>query len=123
MFPMMGTKLHFEHVDQVAFAEAIAQSLQTELGQSHRAIKTLMRWTGASARTSKNWLAGSCGPCGHHLVKLTRESDAVLATFLSLAGREHHMLLHDLSDLREPLRAAVIALDQVMPPIDTVRRD
>jgi hypothetical protein len=120
---MAAKNLHSEHVDRMAFAEAIAQSLQAELGQSHRAIKTLMRWTGASARTSKNWLAGSCGPCGHHLVELTRESDAVLATLLSLAGRDDHKLLHDLSVIREPLRAAVIALDQVMPPIGAVRRD
>lgn len=31
-------------------------ALQKELGQSHRAIKTVMGWTGASERSVKNWI-------------------------------------------------------------------
>lgn len=111
MFPKTGTKLHPGHLDQAAFARTVAQSLQQELGQSHRATKTLMRWTGASSRTAKNWLAGNCGPCGHHLVDLCRASDPMLATFLAMAGREQVRLLADLAALRDPLRAAVEAIE------------
>src|SRR3954470_9728766 len=78
------------------YASSIAEALRTELGQSHRATKTVMRWTGASDRTAKNWLSGCCGPSGRHLICLARESDTVLATVLGLAGRNRHMVGADL---------------------------
>lgn len=40
------------------YRAAIAAALREELGQTHRAIKTAMRWTGASERTVKYWIAG-----------------------------------------------------------------
>ena len=50
-------------------------------------IKMAMRWTGASERTVKYWLAGERGPSGDHLIALARHSDAVLFVLLALAGR------------------------------------
>lgn len=46
-----------------------------------------MRWTGASERTVKYWLAGERGPSGDHLIALARHSDAVLFMLFALAGR------------------------------------
>jgi hypothetical protein len=40
----------------ISYAEAIAAALKEELGDTHRATKTVMRWTGAGERTAKNWL-------------------------------------------------------------------
>jgi len=46
-----------------------------------------MRWTGASERTVKHWLAGRHGPGGAYLVVLMGESDAVFEAILEAAGR------------------------------------
>ena len=54
----------------LTYPAAIAGALENELGDTHRAIKTAMRWTGASERTIKNWYAGTHGPSGEHLVSL-----------------------------------------------------
>ena len=65
------------------YANAVAAALRTELGTSHRAIKTLRHWTDASERTAKHWLAGSHGPSGLHLIELMRHSDHALRQCLN----------------------------------------
>jgi hypothetical protein len=65
----------------------VAGALNDELGDTHRAIKTVIRWTGASERTAKNWLAGTSGPSGEHLIALARNSDEVFEAILLLIGR------------------------------------
>jgi hypothetical protein len=62
MFPKMGKTFPDDDegkVDRLKYQMAIAAALKRELGGSHRAIKIVMRWTGVSERTAKNWLAGS----------------------------------------------------------------
>nr|WP_325063985.1 helix-turn-helix transcriptional regulator [Chachezhania sediminis] len=70
------------------YRTAIAAALRDELGLTHRAIKTAMRWTGASERTVKYWIAGERGPSGEHLIALVRHSDFVFRTVLILANRQ-----------------------------------
>lgn len=84
--PKMGTVLHLE-ADQTTYRKAIADALRREVGPTHQAIKTAMRWTGASERTVKYWLSGERGPSGEHLVALARHSDGVLMEILAMAGR------------------------------------
>jgi hypothetical protein len=115
MFPKAGNKVPRRSRPGHAYAEAIAEALRTELGATHRATKTLMRWTGASERTAKNWLSGRCGPSGYHLVQLARESDIVLATLLALAGRNHHMVGAELLKMRDDLDRIVQLIDAVLP--------
>ena len=84
--PKMGTTVHLD-ADQAAYRKAIADTLRCELGPTHQAIKTVMRWTGASERTAKYWLSGERGPSGEHLIRLAQHSDAVLITILTMAER------------------------------------
>jgi hypothetical protein len=111
MFLKKGNHLPRNSNHGQAYAEAIAEALRTELGGSHRATKTLMRWTGASDRTAKNWLSGCCGPSGDHLVRLAKESDTVLATILGLADRNQHMVGADLLAIRQTLLEVVQLID------------
>jgi hypothetical protein len=94
-----------------SYPAAVAHALQRQLGGTHQAVKTVMRWTGASERTVKNWFAGSSGPRGHHLAALARHSDEVLATFLSLAGRPHTNVAMKLIDVRNRMAAALEEID------------
>lgn len=91
MFPKKGKKLHrrssVDGGSDNPFERAIAIALRSELGASHRAVKTVMVWTGASERTVKHWFAGTHGPSGPHLIDLARHSDAVLTYFLSASDR------------------------------------
>ena len=62
--PKMGTFVHL--IDKpIDYRKAMAMALHEELGSSQsRGFKMAMRWTGASERTVKYWLAGERGPSG-----------------------------------------------------------
>ncbi|WP_211095507.1 XRE family transcriptional regulator [Yoonia sediminilitoris] len=101
-------------VDRLEYQMAIAAALKRELGGAHRAIKTVMRWTGVSERTAKNWIAGSHGPSGEHLVELMRNSDEVLAAVLSLAGQSDLKIGAELHETRETLLQVLKVLDALL---------
>ena len=117
MFPKMGKTFPNEdrrRIDRVDFQAAVAAALRRELGGSHRAIKTVMRWTGVSERTAKNWFSGTHVPSGQHLVELMHHSNEVLATVLELSGRNSHKAAIQLADLRDTcLRMASIADEKI----------
>jgi hypothetical protein len=115
MLPKKGKKLHpARHRDGagVDFTELIACALRDELGSSHQAIKTVMRWTGASERTVKYWFAGTTGPSGEHLVALARNSDEILRVFLVAAERSPSLVTLKLVELRSTLLEALAAIDR-----------
>jgi hypothetical protein len=115
MFPNRGKTLQAPNcANSLLYAEAVAAALKGELGSTHRATKTIMKWTGASDRTAKNWLSGTCGPSGDHLVQLARESDAVLEAVLKLAGRQHHVIGADLLTIRQTLVGATSRIDALL---------
>lgn len=89
-FPKKGNLLHLALDPELSgtYEGLVASALRRELGGSHKAVKTLMRWTGASARTSKNWLSGTVGPNGLHLILLMTWSDAVFEVALKLSKRD-----------------------------------
>jgi hypothetical protein len=95
----------------VAYPAAIAAALRAELGNSHQAVKTVMRWTGANDRTVKNWFAGRRGPRGEHLLALMRHSNAVLEVVLQLAGREQLIVVKALLDARNVLADMLAQID------------
>ncbi|MDU0697902.1 hypothetical protein ACNFH8_12035 [Pseudomonas sp. NY15436] len=109
----MFTKTGNIFLEAEQYAHQIAQALRAELGASHQATKTLMRWTNATERTVKNWLAGTSGPRGEHLVALVMHSDAALAAFLGMARRPHASMAVELPLLRQRLMAAVEAIDSI----------
>ena len=74
IFPNRDGRSHSE----VHYATAIAAALREDLGSTHQATKTVMRWTGASERTVKNWLAAKSGPSGEHLVALSHRGPPAL---------------------------------------------
>ena len=95
--------------------QAIAAALKAELGSTHQAIKTVMRWTGASERTVKHWFAGTYAPSVPHLVSLARNSDAVLTYFLSAADRRSLSVGIQLITLRMKLIELITAIDTYEP--------
>ena len=105
----------------IPYASEIARGLRMGLGDTHRGIKIVMRWTGASERTVKNWFTGASGPSGEHLVALIRNSDEVLETCLTLAGREHTIVALKLIDARDRLIDTVALIQRLIDRIDGAR--
>jgi hypothetical protein len=96
------------------YSVTIANALREQLGDTHQAIKTIRKWTGANERTVKNWLARSNGPSGEHLVALVRNSDVVLNAFLLLAGRRHAIAVSKLAEARDQLSAMLELLQYLL---------
>lgn len=95
MFPKMGKVFpggYDREAGETMYAVMIAQALRAELGNTHQAVKTVMRWTGASERTVKHWLSGRHGPSGDYLLALLRESETVFETLLSAIGHRDIIL-------------------------------
>ncbi len=114
MFPKKGNVLPNADDEvrlEVNYRQTIAAALHRELEGTHRAVKTTMRWTGASERTAKNWIAGSHGPSGEHLISLLRHSDEVLIGLLTLAGRGEASAAVRLVEVRGRLKKALQAID------------
>ena len=110
MFPKTGNKLH-SALGEGELAILISQALVAELGESHRAVKTAMNWTGASERSVKHWLAATYAPKGNHLVALARHSDEVLWAFLAAADRADLRIAMELGAVRAKLIELVELLD------------
>ncbi len=117
MLPKSGTLLPVRRAkfSERDYASQIRQALRDELGGSRVAAKAIMRWTGASNRSARNWLNGAASPSGYHLLCLARESDAVLGAILSLSGRPELALSVD-------IRAVEIALARASGAIAVLRR-
>jgi hypothetical protein len=101
-----------EEMMEQHFNRMVAAALRNELGDSRRSIKTVMNWTGVCERTAKNWLAGSYGPSGHHLVDLAKNSEEIFDLFLVMCGRRPVITTMTLVRLRTHLADTVARLDQ-----------
>jgi hypothetical protein len=66
------------------YAQTIAELLHKEHGDSHRAIKQLMRQTDASERTIKHWLSGQHGPDTVYFLRLVVSSPVIRAFVLGM---------------------------------------
>lgn len=66
------------------YAQTIAELLRKEHGDSHRAIKLLMRQTDASERTVKHWLSAQHGPDTVYFLRLVVSSPVIRAFVLGL---------------------------------------
>src|SRR3981081_3793165 len=122
MFPKTGKKMP-PRSDGPSddYASSVARALKAELGNSHQAIKTLMRWTGANERTAKNWLSGSNGPSGDHLLEIMRNSDVVFECVLQLIDRKAVLSHRKLEQVHDALRATAQLLFEMIQSRDSPR--
>lgn len=66
------------------YAQTMAELLRKEHGDSHRAIKQIMRQTHASERTVKHWLSGQHGPDTVFFLRLVVSSPVIRAFVLGI---------------------------------------
>ena len=112
MFPKTGNTFQnggTKENAQIKYRDAVWRALASELGGTHQATKTAMRWTGVSERTARNWISGTHAPAGEHLVELMRNSDTVFA----LAGRREMHAFASLYVVRTELEAMLKAIDTI----------
>jgi len=94
-------------------ADAIAEALRREYGETHAAVKTVVALTGANQRAVKNWFEAKNAPSGESVVTLCRHSDEVLETFLLMAGRENQLRAKRIVDATTRLRELLALLDDL----------
>jgi chloramphenicol 3-O-phosphotransferase len=114
MFPKKGRKFPVSDdrpISKAQYAAIISAALHSELDNSHRSIKTVMRWTGANERTVKNWFSGINGPRGEHLICLARNCEAVFTAFNQIAKGGSTLPSSDLGHVRGLLCDAIEVLD------------
>ena len=115
MFPKTGRKLPPRGDAPIDdYASFVADALRLELGNSHQSIKTLMRWTGANERTMKNWLSGTNGPSGEHLLEILCNSDLVFDRVLQRVDRRPLLSYHKLEEVHEALRSTAQMLFEMI---------
>lgn len=96
---------------QQDYASVIALALERSVGGRRSTSKTLMRWTGASERTVKNWLSASHGPSGQHLIALAQHSSEIRQAIEVLVGYPCVGNGDQMQQLRELLAAAIMLLN------------
>jgi len=114
MLPKKGRKFQRSSSRQLGngdLAAEIGSALRAELGGSHQSVKTIMHWTRASERTIKNWLSGSNGPSGMHLIAVIRHSDAVCRLVMRMADRGEALTTVQLAGLRARMVAIIADID------------
>ena len=116
MLQKMGNSFPVSHkpIPGSSYPAVIARALRTELGDSHRALKTIMLWTGVSERTAKNWFSGAVGPSGANLIELVRNSDSVYEVFFEQAGRQHAISIRKLMRSRTVIEDFLGHLDGLL---------
>lgn len=112
MVPKSGSRLpkSLFALSDVEFAGAIGDALQSELGGSHRAAKTVMAWTGVSNRTARAWLNGQTCPSGLHLLVLAGHCRAVMGMVLNLTGHDQIAVVLDVDAIESALETSLAAL-------------
>ena len=94
-------------------ALAIAAALREELAAG-ASIKTIMAWTGASERTVKGWLAGSCGPSSLHFEGLVRCSEATYRRLMIRTGRSPVVDRQSLEAVRRQISGLADAIEAAL---------
>lgn len=115
MVPKSGTGVPKSQMrlSEADFSRAIGHALQSELGGSHRAAKTVMAWAGVSSRTARLWLHGSSSPSGRHLVVLATHCRAVLETMLGLAGHDRTIISVELETIELRIEGVLASVRQL----------
>jgi len=122
MLPKTGKKFpggNDREDGRLGYAAIIAGALADELGDTHRAAKVLMGWTGAGERTVKHWLAGIHGPRGDHLLVLMQESEAVFEAILTASNRRDAAIGARMLAAQRSLQeaASLMHLEHIRPPV------
>jgi hypothetical protein len=94
-------------IDELSYPMVISLALKRSIGDSHSAVKTAAKWTGANERTVKNWFKGKYGPSGEHLMSLANHCDEVMEAMMLLAGRRSLSVSVKLQDLETRLELAL----------------
>lgn len=107
----------FEHTPGAGeIARAISDALHQEFGDSHAAIKLIVRATGANERAARNWFDGKNAPSGKSLIALCRSCDRVLEAVLVLSGRTKILNAKRLVDAKEKLLEMMSLIDEIEGP-------
>jgi hypothetical protein len=100
-------------VANTPFPQVIADALHRDFGETHAAVKIVVRLTRANERAVKNWFTAKNGPTGKRLVDLIRISDEVLEAVLIMSGRHELVVAKKLADSKQLLIEMLELIDEL----------
>jgi hypothetical protein len=100
-------------ISQKELAVMVSEALRQEMGSGRNAAKHVMDWTGVCDRAARNWLAGTGGMSGAHLIMLARHSDAVWEIIIRTANRPEAVAGVDLHAVEVILSRALGSIEQL----------
>ena len=104
----------FDHAPGAGeIAQAISVALHQEFGDSHAAIKLIVRATGANERAARNWFDGKNAPSGESLIALCHSCDRVLEAVLVLSGRSGILNAKRLVDAKAKLVEMLSLIEEI----------
>jgi hypothetical protein len=97
------------------FTVEMASLLKRAYGGRHSAVKVVAAAVGANERAVKNWFDGKNGPNGENLLRLVIHSDAMLAGFLAMAGKQDFVVGIELDRVTAALEGALREIKSLRP--------
>ena len=101
--------------DNPTFTIEMASLLKRAYGGRHSAVKVVAAAVGANERAVKNWFDGKNGPNGENLLRLVIHSDAMLAGFLAMAGKQDFVIGVELDRVTSALEGALREIRNLRP--------
>ena len=101
--------------DSSTFTVEMASLLKRAYGGRHSAVKVVAAAVGANERAVKNWFDGKNGPNGENLLRLVIHSDAMLAGFLAMAGKQDFVVGIELDRVTAALEGALREIKGLRP--------
>jgi hypothetical protein len=105
----------FTEPDNPTFTFEMASLLKRAYGGRHSAVKVVAAAVGANERAVKNWFDGKNGPNGENLLRLVIHSDAMLAGFLAMAGKQDFVVGVELDRVTSALEGALREIRNLRP--------
>lgn len=103
-----------DNAPRLVYARAVREALKRESRSTPHLIKKIRQWTGAGERTIKNWLDGTCGPRGEHLLLLAYYSDGVFEAILALTERDRNIAKPKLQTICDEMARSLRILRDLM---------
>jgi hypothetical protein len=103
-----------ERAARLVYARAIGTALRNELGSRASAYEKIHQWTGVGERTIRNWLKGTRGPRGEHLLLLALYSDEVFGAVLSLTARDRAVAPTQLRKICDEMARSLRNFEELM---------
>lgn len=108
-----GKSFPSDFMDKYTLAGVVSLALRQAADNKELTIKKVVKWTGASEKTVKNWFSGHCAPTAEYMIVLMRHCDGVLTSVLRMADRSGLLVALDLDAVERKVVAIMHLIHEI----------